>query len=315
MTFVEQTITELGNGDYSQPNPRLLNLSNLSAAQQKLFGQSWQSIAVTRKRQIMEQLVDLVEDNVELNFDSIFRYCLNDSDATVRTKAIEGLWECEDTSLIAPLTNIFEHDCSLEAQTAAGNLLRNYALLSELGKIRERYGVIISTSLLRVFNDHSRSVELRSHALEAMSPLSLPEVREAIRQAYHSDVHELKASALYAMGRNCDTNWLPILIKEMENTDADLRCEAAAAGGEIGEPQAVPYLSQLVDDIDTAVALAAIQALGKIGGPEAKKQLKQLLSEPEVTIKQAAEAALAELQAEEAPFSFGITDGDNREKD
>lgn len=303
---VARTIAELSRGDYNQPNPRLINLSNLTAAEEKLLAQTWAGVETKVRRQIIQQLVELAEDNVGLNFDNIFRYCLSDSDADVRTKAIGGLWECEDVLLIAPLIERLNQDSSEEVQIAAATALGNFALLAEFNKIRSQYASLVAHSLLSTVGNKSKSVAVRCRALESVAALSRPEVRDAIERAYHSANRELKASAIYAMGRNGDISWLPILIPELSSADANMRGEAAAACGELAEKEATPYLVQLIDDVDAEVALAAIQALGKVGGAEAKKRLQQLLAEPEETIKQAAREALDELEAEEGPFSFGI---------
>lgn len=301
-SYIEQTIAGLANRDYTHPDPGLINLSNLSRAEEKLLEQTWTGVDVQRRRQIMSQLVELAEDNVELNFDGIFRYALSDSDAEVRAKAIEGLWECEDVSLISLLIERLERDTAVAVQLAAATALGNFALLAEFNKIRSRHASLLAQALLRVAADPTRLIAVRARALESVSPLSRPEVRDAIELAYRSDNLELKASAIHAMGHNCDTSWLPILVGEMGNANADIRCEAADASGELGEKEATPYLVKLIDDTDARVALSAIQALGKVGGTEAKKRLKELLAEPEETVRQAARDALDELEAEEDPF-------------
>ncbi len=303
-SHIERTIAGLADGDYTHPDPKLINLSNLSPAEEKLLEESWTGVDVERRRQIMNQLVELTEDNVELNFDSIFHYGLGDSDAEVRAKAIEGLWECEDVSLISPLIERLEQDTSPEVQFAAATALGNFALLAEFNKIRSRYTSLLVKTLLGVVDDPTRQVAVRARALESVSPLSLPRVRDSIEHAYHSDNLEIKASAIHAMGQNCDTLWLPILIREMDSANADIRCEAADASGGLGEKEATPHLVKLIDDPDAKVALTAIQALGKVGGAEAKKRLKELLADPEVTLQQAARDALEELEADEDPFRF-----------
>lgn len=304
MTYIAQTLAHLAQADYTRPNPRLLDLSNLDSAEEKLFEQTWAGIKTEVRRQIIRQLVELAEDNVELNFDSIFRHCLQDSDTEVRRKAIEGLWECEDVTLISPLIELMERDSSTEVRAAAATSLGNFALLAEWRKIRSRYASRIAEALLSVVGDPAKPVEIRCRALESVAPLSLPEVTEAIKGAYYQGDAEFKSSAICAMGRNCDTAWLPILIAELSSADVTMRYEAAQACGELGEGEAVPYLAELVDDPATEVALTAIQALGRIGGGEAKKRLQQLLEEAEEIVRQAAREALAESEAEEEPFPF-----------
>ena len=89
-------IFELINSDQSLLNSKLTELSNLSLAELKCFEHSWATIKVNRRRQIVNRLVELAEDNMELNFDSTLKHCLKDQDDEVRSQAIEGLWKNEE---------------------------------------------------------------------------------------------------------------------------------------------------------------------------------------------------------------------------
>lgn len=301
---IDETIAELTSSDQPVANAQLVDLSNLTADEVELFEQAWSGIEPERRREIMYKLVEMAEDNAKLDFDSIFKVLLNDADAEIRMKAIEGLFECEDTSLITSLINILEQDESDRVQAAAAIALGKFALLIELEKLHPTYKSKIEPVLLSITNDESRPVEVRRRALEAVAPLSLPEVKKAIKKAYESDEPRLKVSAVYAMGRNCDPLWLPILLKELGSPDAEMRYEASGACGELGEMEAVPSLIELINDPDAEVQLAAIQALGKIGGSEAKEALEECLSSTNETVSEAAEEALSELEADEDPFSF-----------
>jgi len=269
-----------------------------------LFEQAWIVIELERRRQIMQRLVEFTEDNFELNFDSIFKYCLNDEDAEVRSKAIEGLWESEEASLINPLINLLEQDSSEKVQAAAATALGKFAMLAELDKLRSYHASQVRDALLAVISNESKPLEVRRRALEAAAPLSIPEVATAITEAYHSDNSKLRAGAIYAMGKNCSRSWLPILLKELDCAEDEVRYEAAVACGELGEEETVPYLIELTDDSDFNVQLAAIQALGKIGGEDAKERLNQCLSHSSKAIREVAEQALDELEAVEDPLSF-----------
>jgi HEAT repeat protein len=177
-------------------------------------------------------------------------------------------------------------------------------MLVELEKLRSNYKFKIEHVLLSVTNDRSRPIEVRRCALEAVAPLSLPEVKRAIIEAYQSHNPKLKISAIYAMGKNCDPSWLAILLRELANTNAEIRYEACGACGELGDEEAVTYLIELVNDSDTEVQLAAIRALGKIGGTEAEECLKRCLNDSSELVQQTAEKALNELGAEEDPLSL-----------
>lgn len=177
-------------------------------------------------------------------------------------------------------------------------------MLAEHKKLRSCHTSRIYQALLATISDKSKPVEVSRRALEAAAPLSLPQVRKAIIEAYRGHNSKLRISAIYAMGKNCDHSWLPILLKELASADAEIRYEAVRACGELGEEKTTPYLIKLINDTDIDVQSAAIQALGKIDGSEAKKYLEQCQNNPSEAIRQATEQALQELEVWESPFSF-----------
>ncbi len=302
---IEETIADLGNGDNPLLTSRLADLSNLNSEESRFLEQVWAAIEPKRRRQIVHRLVELAEDNFELNFDSIFKNCLKDQDVEVRSKAIEGLWESEETSLINPLINLLEQDRSEKVQAAATTELGKFAVPAEHKKLRSSHTSKVCQALLTVIGDKSKPIEIRRRALEAAAPLSLPQVKEVIMEAYQSRNSKLRISSIYAMGKNYDHSWLPILLKELANADAEIRYEAVGACSELGE-EAVPYLIELINDPDADVQMAAIQALDKIGGSEAKKCLEQCRDNSSEVVQQAAEQALDELEAAEDPFYFRV---------
>ncbi len=302
--LIEQTITELANCDKPLLNSRLIELSNLNSEELGFLERAWVSIELKRRRQIIDRLVDLADDNFELNFDNIFKSCLRDEDAEVRSKAIGGLWEDEEPSLITPLINLLNEDSSEKVRAAAATALGKFAMLAEVEKLRPCHVAKVVESLVTVINDKSKPVEVRRRATEAAAPLNLPQVKEAIIKAYQSHNYKLRTSAIYAMGKNCDPSWLPMLLEELGSINAEMRYEAAGACGELGEEEAVPHLLALINDPDADVRFAAIQALGKIGSAEAKKCLEQCLNNPDEIIYQAVEQALYQLEAREENTFF-----------
>jgi HEAT repeat protein len=301
---IAETIAHLGDSAQPLLNSKLAELSNLNSEELAFFEQAWETIEPERRSQIMSRLVELAEDNFELDFDGIFKNHLTDQDAEVRSKAIEGLWENEEASLIDPLIKLLKQDSSEKVQAAAAIALGKFALLAELKKLRSSHKSKLCQALLAAINDSSQPIEVQRRALEAAAPLSLPQMQKAIVKAYQSGEPRLKTSALFAMGKSCNSSWLPILLKELASADAETRYEAARACGELGEKEAVPYLAELITDPDVEVQLAAIQAVGKIGGPEAKDCLEHYLDDSNEVIQQAIEQALDELEAGADPLSF-----------
>jgi len=302
---IEETIAGLAS-EGALVNARLAELASLSRDDLRVLRAAWPGIAAERRRQIIQRLVELTEDNFELNFDDIFRLAIKDTDPAVRARAIEGLWENEAPSLIDPLVGMLENDDSTEVQGAAATALGKYALLAEHGKLRPQYGPRLMASLLKVFSDRSRPEDVRRRTLEAVAPFSDPAVKDAIGEAFRNGTPRLRVSALFAMGRSCDLDWLPILLHELDSKDAEVRYEAVSALGELGEPEAVASLIRLSADPDTEVRLASFQAMGKIGGPKAKEFLRYSLGSKDPAIRDAARHALDELRATEDPLSLQL---------
>ena len=305
---VEQTIAELADDDQPLLNARLADLSDLTPQQLSLLDDTWQKIEAGRRRQIIQRLVELAEDDVCLNFDSVFKRRLGDEDEGIRHVAVNGLWENEETSLIATFINLMQTDNSVKVQAAAACALGRFSMLAEHCKINTDHALRLSQALLSVFNDIHKAVEVRRRALEAVSPLSQQSVKQAIMEAYRSSNPLLKTSAIYAMGKNCDPGWLPLLIAELSSPDASLRYEAATACGELGEEESVSHLIELSDDNDSEVQIAAVQALGKIGGSEARQHLEKCLSSSSEAIRQVATQALHELELIIEPVSGDYMD-------
>lgn len=291
-------------GDKPLRYTELVELSNPTSAELTAFKQTWTSVPVAKRRDIVTRLVELAEDDAELTFNYIFRALLKDEDAGVRETAIEGLCEDDGTSLIATFIRMMEQDTSEEVQAAAAAALGKFVLLVECGKLRDVYTRSISQALLTVVNNKARPLEVRRSALESVSAFSLPAIDEAIKAAYVSGDHEYKMSALFAMGRHSDTAFLPILTVELSSDDAETRYEAASALGEMGEEGAVSHLIELLDDPDSDVQLVVIRSLGEIGGPQAKKVLEKCLASPIEVVVEMAEDALEELNGGDNPLNF-----------
>jgi HEAT repeat protein len=295
---IKQIINDLADSSKPLLHSELADLSSISTEELDYLNQKWAEIEVDRRRKIISRLVDLAEDNFELNFDSIFKNTLRDRDPEVRAKSIEGLWECEETVLISPFIRMLNEDESEAVQAAAAKALQKYAMLAELKKLGPSSSSRVSQALLAILADKNKPQEVWRRALEAVAPLSIPQVKEAINQAYKSPEVKIKNSAIYAMGRNCDNAWLPILIKELCNSNPETRYEAAGACGEIGDEQAVPHLMKLSQDDDSDVQQAAILALGKIGGIKASAFLRKCLDSPDEIISEAAKQALHQIEVE-----------------
>jgi HEAT repeat protein len=301
---LESYLKELADGKSELVISRLTNLSAIIPADIELFKKSWPGIAVERRREIIGNLITLAEGDPQLDFNDIFMLGIKDTDEMVRLKSIEGLWEYEHRSLIDPLINMLCNDASEQARASAAVSLGKFALLYELGKLRQKDGDLVEKSLIAAIHSDKETVEVKRRAVEALAPLSLPIVTDIISEAYKNSNALMQASALYAMGINSDPAWQPILIHELNNTDPEIRFEAAKACGEFEDAQAVPQLLKLLKDPDTQVKVSVISALGKIGGDEAEAAIEECMKHEEDYIRDAANDALRELYFNRDPFSI-----------
>ena len=293
--IISDVIVEMADTGKALVNTHLAALSDMAAADIKNFRQVWKTIETKRRREIIMRLNELASDSVELNFDNIFLSSLRDPEADVRSEAINGLWENEQPALIPLLIDLLNNDPEEKVQAVAALALGRFALMAEINSISPKYAIQVGQALLDVLNDRNKSVEVRRRALEAVSPLTTEQVKTAIKTAYESLDERLKISAVYAMGKNCDTKWLPFVLKELKNSDAEIRYEAVTACGEIGDEDIMQYLIPAANDEDIDVQMAVIHALGKIGGNEAKLYLQKHADEPNEAVKDAIETALNEI--------------------
>ncbi len=298
-----QHIAEIFDSSKPLANSKLVYLSDLNVTELKFLKEIWAKADATRRHQVISQLIHLSEVDVRLDFSSVFVFCRHDPDEAIRIKAIASLETEENHRLINPLIQSLKEDSSPKVRAAAAIALGKFALLSEQGSLPVHFRDEIYTALLGILDNKSETAEVKRRALEAISPFNLPRVKELIEQAYHTDDVKLKASSLYAMGRNCAPAWLTTLLTELNSAEAEIRYEAANACGELGVEKAVPYLLGLIKDEDEQVQEAALKALGEIGGEQAKQALNKLAKNPQPRIRQAAKSALKELLFCEDPLS------------
>ncbi len=284
---------------------KLIHLSNLNESDLDFMKQSWARTMTERRRQVIMQLVKLSQTNFRVNFSEIFFFCLQDLDAQVRAEAISGLADEEDYRHIAPLTQLLAKDSSAAVKEAAVLALGKFALLGEIGKLSTASTNEVYQALLAVLDDTSAGGELQCLALEAIATLNLPRVPDLIKAAYRSKSAERKLCALRAMGRNCNESWLSLLVRELDNDNAEIRYEAAHALSELGAEDALPHLIKLAADKDSRVQEVAIKGLGEIGSEEARQALTRLAKSSQQRVRQAARTALKDLDFDDEPLPFG----------
>ena len=254
------------------------------------------------RREVLTAMVEQAEDNLELNFTSIFRHCLKDDDDRLAQLGIEGLWEQEERWLVSELAELLRSERGPQVRAAAALALGKFPLLALEGKIQPQDGALVYRVLMDFLEDDIEDLEVRRRCLEAVAPFNTDEVRDYIRWAFDDEDQDLRSSSIYAMGRTGETRWLPTLLQELESSDAAVRYETAHACGELGEQQAAPQLIALLIDEDPEVRLAGIAALGKLGGVEARRALIDCVRDGDAAMSEAAHAELESLEFLDDPM-------------
>ncbi|HDN80278.1 MAG: HEAT repeat domain-containing protein [Chloroflexi bacterium] len=263
------------------------------------------------KLRLLEHIVN--GEDYWQDFSPVLEELIDDEDPEIRAMAVRGLWNYPHPRFIDRLLELSLKDPSQEVRSQAILTLGRYIYEGEMsdydfeweGPIPELLEpelpiedfLRVKNFLLTLFRDESQPIESRRYAVEALGFLSDPEVLEIIETAYNHPDRRMKISALFAMGRNGHKRWHPIILKELENPDYEIRYEAVRAAGEAYIEEATPILIDIACfEKDKDLRMEAIWALGKTGGEEAESVLIYLISDdPDKDIREVAEAALEEL--------------------
>ena len=218
----------------------------------------------------------------------------------------ERFWEYEYDDLVPVLLRLLrDPEALVRGQAALG--LGRFLLRMEVLDRDDALAQQIEGALRARYHDESELTDVRGRALEALGVRGKDWVHDLIEGAYRSGDRRLAISAVHAMGRNADLEWLPTIIEEMESEDAEMRFEAATAAGGIADEQAIPHLAELTADEDAEEQEAAITALGQIGGPAARSALHSVAAETsDDRVLEAVSDALAEADFVEDPLGFKL---------
>ena len=303
MTF-ETSIAELADPNKRLSATQMVGLSGLDRDQVVTFTETWEEMTRERRLSLITDLAELIEDNVDLDYDAIFKLALEDEDPAVRAAAIAGLHEYEGGDLIPVLAGLLLGDPESEVRAEAAVALGRYALAAEFERLHASDAAAVKAALTESVEDEDEDDIVRAKAIEALGVLSDEETRSLIENIYGEERLWLQIGAVDAMGRSCDEAWLPIVISEMTNKAPEMRQAAAFAAGEIAGEDAIEPLTQVaVHDPDRQVQLAAIHALGEIGGRVAKVALQAVIYEGDDELQDAVEEAMAEVKFKEDPLN------------
>ena len=283
-------------------------LSDLSPEEWQKLRSAWRRLAPASKGRILRALNESSEALFELNYRELGLRCLDDESAMVREAAIELLWTDESEETMRGFIRLAESDAASSVRACAVKALGRFILLGEFGDISQELAQEAQELALRLHTDRGESLETRRRALESLANSSHPLGPELIGKAYADGNHELRISAIFAMGRSCSGVWQEILLKELESQDNEAVYEAVTACGHIQLEDSVARIGELALSSDREIHMAAIWALGEIGGSRAS----DILSRLDAVIDDDETAAVLEEALDTAGFRKRFADLDLR---
>ena len=254
---------------------RLAELSDLNAERLESFSATWEHLPHDRRQELLKELGLIADAQIELTFEAINRYALNDAKPTVRQQAIENLWEGEAPGLAPKFVQILRYDPSPTVRGAAGKALGAFVFIAETRELDRSIQQEVEEALLHTAdNDSSR--EVRDLCLRSLGFSSRPEVPNLIEEAFASVGESRIAATLCAMARSANEAWGENVMAHLHDGSLTIRLEAIRAAGEIGLSEGVPELVELLEDEDEPVRRASMWSLSQIGGMKASEVLNSL---------------------------------------
>jgi hypothetical protein len=252
-------------------------LSDISTDQRSTFADAWRKLDNSLRGRVARQLVETSEADFEFQYHQVAMVLLADDLAEVRRAGVELLWENDTVAVLDRLLQVLAVEREPTVKSEVLNALGRFIRLGEYEDIPVADATRAQDAVMQVWEDSTASLLVRRRALEAISNCTRDDLRPLIQAAYDSPQHDMRVSALYAMGRSCDPYWGEIVLREMNSDDPEMQYEAVRAGGEIELKAAVSSTARLAfQDHDRELQEVSIWALGEIGGDEATEYLGQL---------------------------------------
>jgi HEAT repeat protein len=276
----DQFLKQLLDGDKPLAPDYFYSLSDLEPDEIRALSEIWKKIPLWRRQAIMEDAETLSAEDMLLTFVDLSILALQDSDAGIRRKAVQSLWEYDEEPLIPLFMAMVQKDPDTQVRAAAAGALGRYVFNGVLDELSPAVLNDIENLLLQVMHGDDDPIVRRS-ALEALGFSYREEIPALIEDAYASTDKAWIASALFAMGRSGNEKWKPQVLAMLEHPTPVVRTEAARAAGELDIKEATPILIELLEDPHENTHTACIWSLSQLGGEGVREILEGMLEEAE----------------------------------
>jgi len=205
----------------------------------------------------------------------------------VRRAAAKTLTLIADPDSIPQLLHSFRHDQDTVVQGSSVGALA-------------RMGEAAVPPLLEILESPELSESHKGHAAWALAFIGT-QAKEYLNQAVANDSPAVRAAVVGSITKivaeEPNPELFDILVQSLSDLDSDVRCEGAAALGNLSYQAAIPNLVELLQHTDLESRRSAALALMKIGDPAAIKPLQAALEqESETTVQSVIQLALSQLQ-------------------
>ena len=158
--------------------------------------------------------------------------------------------------------------------------------------------------LLEILASPENSETTKGHAAWALAFIGA-EAKEYIYPAIASDSPEVRSAVVGAIAKVAQESPEPqafnLLVNALTDSDANVRCEAAAVLGNLAYQPAIPNLAELLHHHDWETRKAGALALMKVGDRAAIEPLQAALSqESETAVQQVLKLAVTQLERKTA---------------
>ncbi|MDJ0600614.1 MAG: HEAT repeat domain-containing protein [Crocosphaera sp.] len=211
----------------------------------------------------------------------------NHSNVVVRRAAAKTLTLIADPKTIPQLVNSFLND---EDTVVQGSSVGALARMGEAGV----------PPLLDILGSSDVPESAKGHAAWALAFIGA-KAKEHLHQGISHDSPVVRAAMIGAIAKvaaeESDQELLDILVKSLNDSDSNVRCETAAVLGNLTYQPAIPKLVELLAHVDEETRKSAALSLMKIGDPIAIEPLQEALkSEATTTVPSIIKLAISQLE-------------------